>query len=181
VYFDRTRVRIEPTVCANILSLFATWQRLSDPELGPSLEYVFDTLESRAYLPNGTRYYPVPEAFLYFVGRFIRRSDIYMPAARIGQMWNHVLRDRVIERMGVPCSPLELAMRIMLCKQFKLPIHSADLKSLLKSQSPSGGWKEGWLCGYPSTGVNIENMGFTTAVAIQALEYSADIVGPRIL
>lgn len=174
VYFDRSRLRIDATVCANILSLFASSRRLEEPVVTPTLEYVFETLKTRAYLPNGTRYYPTPEAFLYFVGRFVERSDRYAPSAKIGVKWKAVLKKRLAERAGVLCSPLAMAMRLMLGKQLSIPIlsevTSAEVKSLLSSQSANGGWYGGWLCGYPSTGVNIQNVGLTTCFAIKALE-----------
>lgn len=99
-----------------------------------------------------------------------------MPAAGIGEKWSAVLKERVAERVGVPSCPLALAMRILLCNKLSIATSidtsSSDVRSLLKSQSADGGWYGGWLCGYPSTGINIQNVGYTTCFAIAALECS---------
>lgn len=94
-----------------------------------------------------------------------------MSAAGILHKWYSVLRERVAERIGIACSPLALAMRILLCGQLSISTEASliDIKSLLDSQSADGGWECGWLCGYPSTGANIQNVGLTTSMAVKAL------------
>lgn len=61
VYFDPSRPRVDPVVCANVLAAFYSYGR--GDELKETFEWVLRVLEHRAYI-DGTGCYPPPEAFL---------------------------------------------------------------------------------------------------------------------
>ncbi|OBZ70946.1 Alpha-D-glucose-1-phosphate phosphatase YihX [Grifola frondosa] len=58
-YFDRSRPRMDPFVCVNVLSLFYSHGRGS--ELPNTLDWVHEVLFHRAYI-GGSRYYPLRTA-----------------------------------------------------------------------------------------------------------------------
>ncbi|KAL4905348.1 hypothetical protein BDW74DRAFT_177722 [Aspergillus multicolor] len=71
-YFDRSRLRVDPIVCINVLRLFHKYGRGS--ELAETLSWVRDVLRTRAYI-DGTRYYATPEAFLYTLSRLLQCTE----------------------------------------------------------------------------------------------------------
>ncbi|KAJ5194358.1 hypothetical protein N7491_001695, partial [Penicillium cf. griseofulvum] len=160
-YFDRSRPRVDPVVCVNVMRLFYKHGR--GHELQKTLHWVRDVLKSRAYI-EGTRYYPTPEAFLYFLSRLLENAnDIYIH----GELF-HILRERVKERVGLPGDALCLAMRILTCQYVGVP-DEADLAKLRSMQHADGGWEPGWVYRYGKTDVRIGNRGLATALAVNAL------------
>jgi len=102
VYFtdaaDRQGV-VDPVVCANALHFL---NRVGAAGRAEATErFLFETLEKRAYLA-GTRYYPSPETFLFFVSRLA--ADF--PVRYQGLL--PMLRSHVGGRLGRSASPLEL-------------------------------------------------------------------------
>ncbi|KAK5659547.1 hypothetical protein OQA88_749 [Cercophora sp. LCS_1] len=74
-YFTENRPRVSPEVCVDILRFFARYGQQCviptldldsvDDRVRPSVKLVLDSLTYRAGL-YGSRYYTVPEAFLYY-------------------------------------------------------------------------------------------------------------------
>ncbi|KAJ0120464.1 Alpha-D-glucose-1-phosphate phosphatase YihX [Diaporthe amygdali] len=79
-----------------------------------------------------------------------------------------LLKSRVNERLGHSGNALDLAMRIITCKQMGIECQE-DQHTLLSMQCDDGSWEPGWMYQYGSTGVKIGNRGVTTAMAVAAL------------
>ncbi|EJD42962.1 HAD-like protein [Auricularia subglabra TFB-10046 SS5] len=158
-YFDRSRPRVDPTVCLNISSLFFTHGR--GDEIAASVAFARETLEKRGYIPNGTRYYPVPDAFLFFACRLLYRA----PALR--KEWAPLLKARLEERVGQPGDGLSLAMRVLACCMAGVP-NNADLEALLDEQEEDGSW-QGTIFQFPSIPLSIWAVGVATALARKAI------------
>ncbi|KAH0542991.1 hypothetical protein FGG08_002679 [Glutinoglossum americanum] len=161
-YFDHTRPRLDPAVCANVLSLFYLYGR--GHQLTRTFQWVCKVLLNRAYL-DGTRYYCTPECFLWFVSRMIRFSG----SPEVHQQLNPLLRDRVQERIGASGDAMALAMRILVCKSVGIR-NEVDARSLLPLQCEDGGWELGWMYKHPTTLTRVGSRGLTTALAINAIK-----------
>lgn len=159
MYFDHSRPRIDPVVCVNVLTLFYTYGR--GKELSECLDWVRQVLISRAYV-EGTRYYTA-EDFLFLLTRLIGCSDSLDLHGLVP-----LLKERIQERVGTGGDALALAMRILTC-QFVGIRNEADLRDLLPLQCDDGGWEIGWMYKY-SGGIRIGNRGYTTALAVKAIE-----------
>ncbi|KAH9959299.1 Haloacid dehalogenase-like hydrolase-domain-containing protein [Russula dissimulans] len=158
-YFDPERLRTDPVVALNILSLF--YSRGRGHEVAHTLDWV---LEHRAYL-DGTRYYETAECFLFFAARLLRsaRND-----AALHERLAPLLRARVLERAGCSGDALALAMRVIAGAEVGLRMER-DLAALLPLQWEDGGWEAGWVYKYGTSGVKIGNRGLTTALALNAI------------
>ncbi|GIK05378.1 hypothetical protein Aspvir_009487 [Aspergillus viridinutans] len=153
--------RVDPVVCVNVLRVFYKHGR--GHELQNTLHWVRDVLKSRAYI-EGTRYYPTPEAFLYFLGRLLESAnDVYLHRELF-----LLLRERVQERVGLSGDALCLAMRLLTCQYVGIT-DEADLAKLCSMQCEDGGWEPGWVYRYGKTDVRIGNRGLATALAVNAL------------
>jgi hypothetical protein len=161
-YFDPERLRTDPVVALNILSLF--YSRGRGHELAHTLDWVLGVLEHRAYL-DGTRYYETAECFLFFTARLLRsaRND-----AALHERLGPLLRARVLERAGCSGDALALAMRVIAGAEVGLRMER-DLAALLPLQWEDGGWEAGWVYKYGTSGVKIGNRGLTTALALNAI------------
>ena len=73
----------------------------------------------------------------------------------------------------MPGDALALAMRIICCSEQHIDA-SVDVPKLRELQAVDGGWEDGWFSRYPVSGLSVANRGFTTALAVKALQlYSA--------
>ncbi|KAH9959682.1 hypothetical protein BC827DRAFT_1156239 [Russula dissimulans] len=99
-YFDPERLRTDPVVALNILSLF--YSRGRGHEVAHTLDWVLCVLGHRAYL-DGTRYYETGECFPFFASRLLRSGRNDPP----------LLRPRVLEWAGCSGDALALAMRVI--------------------------------------------------------------------
>lgn len=159
-YFDATRPRIDPIVCANVLTCFYKHGR--GEELSETLDWVYGVLLHRAYL-DGTRYYFGADTFLFFLSRLLSESpSVYTRFAPVFQ-------ERVKERMGATGDAMSLAMRIIAAATVKLQ-DKVDCETLLQTQEDDGGFPIGWMYKYGATGMLLGNKGLSTALAIQAIK-----------
>ncbi|KAI0064799.1 HAD-like protein [Artomyces pyxidatus] len=163
----QTRPRIDPVVCANVLSLF--YSRGRGSELPRALAWVQGTLEHRAYL-EGTLYYQTAESFLFFVSRLLRSTDNEALRAQLAPL----LKERLSERIGAHGTALALAMRIIACASVGVR-DEVDLRELLQLQLEDGGWEASGIYRYPTSGIVVGNRGLTTAFALNAI---ATVEGP---
>ncbi|RXW24997.1 hypothetical protein EST38_g879 [Candolleomyces aberdarensis] len=161
-YFDHTRPRFDPVVCANALTLFYMYGR--GGELSKTLQWVYEVLLNRAYV-DGTRYYRHPECFLYCISRLLAASGDPDLHAQLKPL----LKTRVQECIGAEGDALQLAMRIIVC-EFVGIRDEIDLRALLPLQCEDGSWEIGWVYNYGTTGLLIGNKGLTTALAVKAVE-----------
>lgn len=162
VYFTDQPSRkdiIDPTVCANALHFVA----LMDVHEGtaPSEEFLLETLHTRAY-ESGTRYYPSPDAFLYFLSRLVGSFPERYPQFAVP------LRHAVLERQGANDRPLERAFRIAAADLLALPAHRerAQLSAL---QRRDGGWPADVFFRYGRSQKYFGSEALTTAFSLRAL------------
>ena len=160
-YFDRELPRLDPVVAINVLHLFYTHGR--GGELPGALAFVRRLLVHRAYI-DGTRYY-FRECVLYFAARLLEASDDAALHAALAD----VLRERVQELVGAPGDPLALALRVVTCASLGVR-DEIDMRNLLPLQEEDGGWEIGWIYRYGISGMKIGSRGYTTAMAIKAIE-----------
>ena len=120
-------------------------------------------LEHRAYL-KGTRYYVTAECFLFFASRLLRTAGDASLHARLAPL----LRERVLERAGVPGDALALSMRVLAGAVVGVRMER-DLAALLPMQCEDGGWDLSWVYKLGSLDVKIGNRGLTTALALNAI------------
>ncbi|KAF8265532.1 hypothetical protein EI94DRAFT_317696 [Lactarius quietus] len=160
-YFDAERQRTDPIVSLNVLRLF--YSRGRGQEVSATLDWVLGVLEHRAYL-EGTRYYETAECFLYFAAQLLRCTSDPMLHARLTPL----LRARILERAGATGDALALAMRVLAGAAVDLRLDH-DLAQLLPLQCEDGGWGQGWMYKYGSSGIKIGNRGLTTALALNAI------------
>ncbi|KAF9650600.1 HAD-like protein [Thelephora ganbajun] len=161
-YFDHRRLRFDPVVCVNVLTLFHANGR--GDELHRTFAWVQEVLINRGYI-DGTRYYATPESFLFFMARLLEQ----IKGTKADLSLRYIFRERVQERIGSEGDALALAMRILACASVGIR-DEMDLRTLLSLQQEDGGWEAGWLYKYGSSGTTIGNRGLTTALAINAIE-----------
>lgn len=81
-----------------------------------------------------------------------------------------LLIDRLRERSNAEGNAIELSMRIIACRAFRVDHYSqADKRKLLDQQEVDGGWPVSWLCRTGKAGICIGNRGVATALAVNAL------------
>jgi HAD superfamily hydrolase (TIGR01509 family) len=159
VYFDKTRPRVDPVVCVNVLRLFSRYGR--DLQLQKTLDWVTEVLVHRAYI-DGTLFYYHAESFLFFL------SCLFKENPRLQTRFREPLQERLRERTGQPGDALCLAMRAIACQTLGI-VNVIDVQALLPLQSRDGGWEAGWVCRMGSSGVPVGNRGVTTALCIRAI------------
>ena len=153
--------RLDPVVAVNVLHLFYTHGR--GHELPGALDFVHSLLKNRAYI-EGTRYY-FRECVLYFVGRLLEASN----DAHLHALLEDLLRERVEELIGAPGDAIALAFRVVTCASLGVR-NEVDMRNLLPLQEEDGGWEIGWIYKYGISGMRIGSRGYTTAMAIKAIE-----------
>ena len=120
-------------------------------------------LLDRSYI-HGTRYYPSPDCCLGFIGRLLQSSS----DAHLQMTLGPLLKSRLLERLGLDGTALDLAMRIITCSQMEIACEG-DCRTLLALQCEDGSWESGWMYQYGSMGIKIGNRGVTTAMAVAAI------------
>ncbi|TBU29645.1 HAD-like protein [Dichomitus squalens] len=158
-YFDKTRPRVDPVVCVNVLTFFYANGRGS--ELTETLDWVYDVLANRAY-EGGTLYYHSGDAFLYFLSRLLHASP------SLTNRFSALYAQRIVERYGAPGDPLALAMRVLAAACMGMR-DLQDYERLLMLQQEDGSWPLGWFYRNGSTGILTGNQGVTTAMAVAAV------------
>ena len=172
VYFpprENREERVDPVVCANALCLLHLAGR--GHEARKTEDFLYSVLESRAYM-QGTRYYPLPETFLYFLARAMGASR------SLRERFLPLMRERVRESLDreEPLSkqPLFAALRLITASVVGHD-DPDDTRTLLDTQQPDGSWEA-----YPlgTTGGQQMRLYFgsrplTTAFALHALSASS--------
>lgn len=162
-FFTDFKNRVDPVVCCNVLSLFYQYGR--GYQLSETLEWVQQVLLTRAYV-YGTSFYPVPEAFLFFLFRLLLR--LKFRHAHVYRRMRYLLIERLKERVGVSVDAASLAMRLIVCRQVGIR-DVRGLKELLSMQEADGGWETGTLYHYASKKLRVGNRGVSTALALDAI------------
>ncbi len=160
VYFDSDRPRLEPVVCVNALRFLFLLGVDGGRTIENTLAYVLEFLASGAWR-GGTRYYPSPDAFLYFlaklVGRFPARASCFAPG----------LRSALVSRVGCNSHCIEQAMRVTACGQLGLA-NRIDQLRVARAQQSDGAWPSNGLFLAAKTKRWFGSRELTTALALEA-------------
>jgi hypothetical protein len=165
VYFEprgSREGRLDPAVCANALCFLNI---VGQGEAAKrSEDYVYQTLQNRSYL-EGTRYYPSPDTFLFFVTRMVESSY------RLRDRFEPLLKERIVERLGQTEYPLDCALRVIASRMMGVEAPQ-DITTLLSQQTDLGNFPADifFKCGTDSW--NFGSEALTTAFAIVALDPS---------
>ncbi|EJD03446.1 HAD-like protein [Fomitiporia mediterranea MF3/22] len=159
-YFDPSRPRTDPIVCVNVLTFFYMHGRGS--ELESTLDWVYSILQHRAYM-DGTLYYYTADCFLFFLSRLLS------VAPPVYSRFAPLFARRVFERSGADGDALGLAMRIIAGAAVGVRMY-VDHERLLKLQEEDGSFPLGWAYKYGGSGILLGNKGWTTALAVQAIQ-----------
>ena len=150
-------------MCCNILNIFYQYGRGN--ELSETFDWVYQVLQTRTYI-HGSAFYPLLEAFFFFLSRMMLRLKNHRPCVYIRM--RGLLIKRLEERLSVPVDAASLAMRLIVCHQVGVR-HVSGLKVLLSMQEPDGGWEIGTLYQYYSKRLWLGNRGTSTALALDAI------------
>jgi hypothetical protein len=145
------------------LSLFFQYGR--GHQLSETLNWIQQVLQRRAYI-YGTSFYPVPEAFFFFLSRLLLR--LKNRRVKVYNRMRRMLVERLEERIGLPADAASLAMRLIVCDQVGIR-DVRGLKQLLSMQEADGGWEMGTLYHYASKKLRLGNRGTSTALALDAI------------
>ncbi|KAI9890578.1 MAG: hypothetical protein M1814_003776 [Vezdaea aestivalis] len=161
-YMDTSKIRLDPAMCANALTFFYSQNRGGDiPE---TEEWVLNVLRSRAFR-DGTHYYPGPDLFLYFVSRLLKLPDLPLNTR---EKFGPILRDCVMERMGLEGDALALGFRVTTAARCGVCAND-DLERLLALQEASGGWGAGVIYQFVRYKGLAFHRGVTAAIALLAM------------
>ncbi|KAK3983896.1 HAD-like domain-containing protein [Cladorrhinum sp. PSN332] len=182
-YFTKDRPRVNPEVCVSVLRFLNKFGPaagipsldVEDDRLVESKKVIVDYLAYRAGL-YGSRYYTVPEAFLYYIAMLCDECRESSPLL-FAQLMKH-LELALIERLHVPTNALALAMRVRACQVIglKRSFMQLDLDALMELQEADGGWPAGDFCRYGRTGWKIGSRGMTTALVWRILKDDNELI-----
>lgn len=161
VYFDPDRPRTDPIVSTNVLYFMHQVGLADRDELRPSREYVRDFLMSGEYL-NGTRYYPSPDTFLFFLARLVVGFD-----DAFGDLVGE-LRAQLLKRVGSSEHSLDLAMRVVALQWLGIT-NRIECQLLHQQQLADGGWTMNGFFLAPSKDLYFGGRELTSALALEAI------------
>ena len=157
------RAYTDPVVCVNALYLIALLGR--EKEAKKTEDYVFEHLHTQAYLA-GTRYYPSPDIFLYFLSRLMNRFPYYQ------EKFGDQLRQELNIRIGSTELPLDLAARVIAAKTVGFS-NDFEEHELIFSKNGYGGWPANAFFRFGTRVGFFGSSALTTAFALKALETTA--------
>jgi hypothetical protein len=158
---DRTNQK-DPVVGANAVYLAHSLGRGS--EVTPTEKWLLHHLDSGDYL-NGSRYYPSPDSFLYFINRLTRFPGL-------AEEMRNKLSTALQERIGTTEYPLDLAMRISVADSLGIP-DKLEKQRLLRLQNQDGSWPADALFHYGSKQGYFGSKAITTAFSLKALRIAS--------
>lgn len=132
VYFDSNRPRTDAIVAVNVLFLMHQIGIGDKKELQKTKEFIYEYLVSDAYL-EGTRYYPCPDVFLFFLSRLVttNKNDY--------QNFISPLKQKLLLRVDATNHCVERALRGLALRQVGT-INRVDFLKSLDCQLKDGGW-----------------------------------------
>ncbi|WP_298938382.1 HAD-IA family hydrolase [uncultured Ruegeria sp.] len=161
VYFDDTRPRVDAIVATNVLYFLNQIGLGCRNELGETEDFIFDFLTRDIFL-GGTRYYPAPDVFLFFLSRLI----VDFP-----ERFNRFLRpltERLISRVDLTPFALERALRVIAMKNLGI-VNRIDFLKLLDSQLEDGGWPMYGLFIAPTSNTYFGSRELCSSFALEAM------------
>jgi hypothetical protein len=150
----------DPIVCVNALYLIALLDREQEAKI--TEDYVFEHLHTGSYL-EGTRYYPSPDIFLYFLSRLVDRFPYFR------ERFGDLLRQELERRIGKTRAPLDLAAQIIAAKAVGI-LNEIDAYELILSKNGCGGWPANAFFRFGTRVGFFGCSALTTAFALGALE-----------
>ncbi|MBN1605365.1 MAG: hypothetical protein JW940_01970 [Polyangiaceae bacterium] len=151
--------RVDECALANALYLLFVVGRENEAE--PSYELVRRTLVDEGYL-CGSRYYPCPDTFLYFMSRIVR--DFPRTHAELLEL----LRRRLIDRFGTDTSCLDRAIRVAAADNVGV-LDIPDLEVVAQAQRPDGSWAAAPFFCFGESQRYLGSEALSTAFAVRAL------------
>ena len=155
--------RIDECVLVNALHLLYSVGRESEAKL--SEQAVFDFLENNAFL-HGTRYYPSPDAFLYFLSRLVRDFPKTRPRFLNGLM------EAFYERREHTSTFVDLALRTAALDNLNIR-NMAYHRKVLSSQTPGGYWQASPFFKYGRKNLYFGGAPLSTGLGIRATTHRA--------
>ena len=161
VYFDDNRPRIDAIVAINVLYLMHQIGYGERKELKETEAFVYEFLMSKEYL-KGTRYYPAPDVFLFFLSRLVVDfPDTFTK-------FHKPLTEMLLERVNCSSFALERALRVIALKKLGI-VNRIDFLKLLDSQLADGGWPMYGLFIAPRSNTYFGSRELSTAFALEAV------------
>ncbi|EEE35362.1 putative HAD-superfamily hydrolase subfamily IA, variant 3 [Rhodobacteraceae bacterium KLH11] len=161
VYFDDTRPRVDAIVATNVLYLLNQVSLGSREELVETEDFIFDFLTNDKYL-EGTRYYPAPDVFLFFLSRLV----VDFPGRY--KRFSKPLSERLISRVDLTPFPLERALRVIAMRNLGI-INRTDFLKLMDSQLEDGGWPMYGLFIAPTSNTYFGSRELSSSFALEAM------------
>jgi len=162
VYFSPCGHRhyVDPVVCVNALYLIALLGR--EKEARKTEDYIFEHLRTQAYL-EGTRYYPSPDIFLYFLARLVNTFPYFR------KRYENQLKEALQTRIGNSKLPLDLAARVITARVLGIS-NDFEEHRLILMQKDSQGWSADAFFKFGTRYGFFGCNALTSAFAIKALE-----------
>ncbi|MDX8355369.1 HAD-IA family hydrolase [Cognatiyoonia sp. IB215182] len=161
VYFDDDRPRVDAIVATNVLYFLNQMGLGSRKELAETEDFVLEFLTRDLFL-EGTRYYPAPDVFLFFLSRLIvdfpGRFDRFL----------RPLTERLISRVDLTPYALERAMRVIAMKNLGV-VNRVDFLKLMDSQLGDGGWPMYGLFIAPTSNTYFGSRELCSSFALEAM------------
>ncbi len=161
VYFDDTRPRVDAIVATNVLYFLNQVGLGSRKELIETEDFIFDFLTHDIFLA-GTRYYPAPDVFLFFLSRLI----IHFPGRF--DRFLRPLTERLIARVDLTPYALERALRVIAMKNLGV-VNRIDFLKLMDSQLEDGGWPMYGLFIAPTSNTYFGSRELCSSFALEAM------------
>jgi len=155
---------LEALVGANALYFGYLLKREQD--MVETENWIVEVLNSYHYIPDGTHYYPSPDAFLYFLGRLLAFP-------KMKERLHDRLANHLRQRIGTTEYSLDLAMRTILASSLGIP-NEKEYQKILETQNADGSWPSDALFSEGRKavlyGLYYGNKSLPTAFSIRALE-----------
>lgn len=161
VYFDDNRPRIDAIVAINVLYLMHQIGFGTKDELRETEAFIYKFLISNEYL-KGTRYYPAPDVFLFFLSRLV------VDFPNKFEKFHRPLTENLLERVDCSSYALERALRVIAMKKLGL-VNRIDFSKLLDLQLADGGWPMYGLFIAPRSNTYFGSRELSTAFALEAI------------
>jgi hypothetical protein len=152
--------RLDAAACVNALYAFCRAGRESD--IPATQAYIANHLASDRF-DRGTRYYPSPDMFLFFISRLIH--DFEAPRRRFGQL----AQVRLGQRLGrAPANLLEAAARVAAADNLGM-VAEQELAMLVEAQRDDGSWPAASCFRFGRTARYFGSESLSTALGVRAL------------
>lgn len=151
--------RIDACVAANVMHLVYSFEIASKAK--ETEDFLLKTLDSKSFL-NGTRYYPSPDTFLFFVSRIVRDHKEELHPFR------DAVRERIVEREGEKGTLLDIAIRTVAASNVNIDLPRC--RAVVKAgQNRDGTWPVEPFFRYGRRPIYFGSRALSTAFGLTAL------------